>query len=98
LFDLQTAFELLGGAMTKNEWWERYNSYDLCIYHADKFDEWWDAEKYNWEGYAGATLEYISSKFSDTQLKQLLLHNKLNTRNFAAKELERRENDKEDLV
>ena len=34
--------------MKKEEWWSKYNSYELCRDHNDKFDEWWDADRFDW--------------------------------------------------
>ena len=35
--------------MTKDEWWEKYNSEELCDYHNEQFDEWWDPDLFNWK-------------------------------------------------
>jgi len=136
--------------MTKEEWWKKYNSWDLCYGHSKKFDEWWDPDKYNW-GFSYALAEYCSekfntwwdserfdwhsgsrnltkychkyfnkwwdinkydwhngyetfymsgcsSKFTDSQLKQLLLHSHKYARKFAVEELKRREDEKRNLV
>jgi len=35
--------------MTKEEYWKNYRNWELCWRYNNKFDEWWDADKYDWE-------------------------------------------------
>ena len=48
--------------MTKEEWWENYDSWTLCWKYDDKFDEWWDPEKFNWED-SWALSRYCAENF-----------------------------------
>jgi len=76
-------------------WWDtdrfcwKYGSWSLAKYCHDNFDEWWDADKFNWDDY-GYLDAICSAKFTNLQLKQLLLHSNKIARNFAKKEFNRR--------
>ena len=35
--------------MIKDEWWEEFDSYELSNLRSDKFNEWWDADKFDWK-------------------------------------------------
>ena len=77
-----------------DKWWdpEKFNWGDACclaMFCADHFKKWWDPEKYSW-GVAHFLEEECLLKFTDTQLKQLLLHSHPNAREFAMNELRRR--------
>jgi len=83
-----------------DSWWDpdKFNwvigSGNLVRCCENNFDKWWDPDKFDWRYYAGIALRCASSKFSDTQLKQLLLHSNENARKFAMDELIRRKNGK----
>ena len=81
-------------------WWDpkkfnwKTDSKTLAENCLDYFDIWWDAEKFNWRDGKDKLTKYCSSRFTDLQLKQLLLHPNKLAREFAIEELKRRENDK----
>ena len=35
--------------MTKEEWWSKYDSKELCKFHSDQFTKWWDPELFDWK-------------------------------------------------
>ena len=86
-----------------NIWWDadKYDwedSWVLAKFCSKYFKIWWDSEKYNWRDGKDKLTKYCSSKFTDLQLKQLLLHPNKLAREFAIEELNRRENDKRRMV
>jgi len=102
--------------MTKKEWWDKYTIFELCKDHSDFFDEWWDPNKFSWDGLFGRSssnfmlknvdwsisvdslLRHCLNKFSDLQIKQLLLHPHNEARKFAKEAYRRKVNDKERVV
>ena len=85
-------------------WWDpekfdwKYGTEHLTKYCSEYFNIWWDPEKFNWKDGKDDLNKYCSSKFTNLQFKQLLLHSNKLARQFAMKELERKENDKRRMV
>jgi len=48
--------------MTKEEYWEKYESDKLCDTYPDYFDIWWDREKFDWL-YSYALAEFCNDHF-----------------------------------
>ena len=79
-------------------WWDPekfdWSGSDTMHKYMNFFDSLWNTGNFNHKSNLEKLIEHCSSKFTELQLKQLLLHSNKKAREFATEELERRENDK----
>jgi len=94
----QSTFNFLAQECSEHfdKWWDpaKFNwdySWTLAAGCSSHFDKWWDPDKYDWVFFDNLE-SYCSSKFTDEQLKQLMMHRNAVARTFAKRELDRRKN------